>query len=284
MVVGLLGLYFPRGFGNLRVLDVGCGTGEYRFLFPGARYLGVDVQDGGFAEKQGQNVEFKLLDVASIDLAGRFDLVLMNHSLQYMPDDLAVLRRVAAALKPEGLAVLLVPTRWVKAASWPGLLISFFKQNADFGLPEYVNFYRRQSIVQRCRQAGLEVVEVTSACGPAAFAVEVLMVGAAMVRKALLAATAAVAAAVPGLRARWADRLRQRRDAAKIMPQRNAVRQTRNREELQAVWCEAGKHCGILERLAACLTSMAMRLDMAYWPDGMIYLAVAARPARPQDA
>lgn len=283
-LVRLLRRYYPQGFSGLRVLDLGCGSGEYRFLFPGARYLGVDVQDEDFAEKRGDGVEFRLLDAASVNLPGPLDMVLMNHSLQYMPDDLAVLRRVAAALTPQGMVILVVPTKWTKAASWPSLLLSLVGRKAAFGLPEYLNFYGFQSIHSLCRQAGLEVIEVAQACGPAAFAAELLLTGAAVARKAFWAAGAAIAGALPGLRGEPAYRLRRWRDAAEIMPRRNAVRQTRNREELQAVWREAKKRRGTLESLAACLTALAMRLDVAYWQDDMIYLAVSARPARLREA
>ena len=112
-----------------RVLDIACGAGEPALTVaervgPKGSVLATDFVEEmvGFARSKAQaralsNVEFRCVDGEVIDaLAGSFDAVTMRWGLMFMPDPVACMRRVNAALKPGGKAVVCC---WTEAANNP---------------------------------------------------------------------------------------------------------------------------------------------------------------------
>jgi ubiquinone/menaquinone biosynthesis C-methylase UbiE len=112
-----------------RVLDIACGAGEPALtvaetIGPGGSVLATDFVEEmiGFARSKAQarklsNVEFRCVDGEVIDApAGSFDAVTMRWGLMFMPDPVACMRRVHAALKSGGKAVVCT---WTEAANNP---------------------------------------------------------------------------------------------------------------------------------------------------------------------
>jgi SAM-dependent methyltransferase len=100
---------------GMRVLDVGCGTGEVSFI--AARLvgrtgsvLGVDRSADAVAVAEQRasgailrNVTFVAQDLQSIDMHGDFDAVIGRLVLMYFADPVAMLRRVSAQARPGGI-------------------------------------------------------------------------------------------------------------------------------------------------------------------------------------
>jgi len=98
--------------GAPRVLDAGCGTGEYSSLFDPARYLGVDLNAGNVTFAQRRNPAYRYLqaDLTRWEGGGeRFDLVMVNGVLHHLDDGdaLALLDRALAQLAPGGRALVI---------------------------------------------------------------------------------------------------------------------------------------------------------------------------------
>ena len=69
-----------------RFLDVGCGSGEYRFLFPGCQYTGIDIVDHAFALKQEPGITLKVGDACCLPEESRsFDLVFSSGRVRVLP-------------------------------------------------------------------------------------------------------------------------------------------------------------------------------------------------------
>jgi 2-polyprenyl-3-methyl-5-hydroxy-6-metoxy-1,4-benzoquinol methylase len=102
-------------------LDVGCGVGVYAAVLRelGFRSVaGVDVDEPSIAvarERFGDHARFELRRAEDLDPGETFDLVLCTEVLEHTRDPDAVVRNVARAVTPGGIAVLSAPN----ALSWP---------------------------------------------------------------------------------------------------------------------------------------------------------------------
>ena len=113
-----------------RLLDVGCGAGEYLAAATarGWESFGVDVSPyaaGVAAKRPGVTVRTGFLDEAQFE-NDFFDAALMIHSLEHQTDPPAVLAELRRVLKPGGVLYISVPNINSGAAkrmgrSWPGL-------------------------------------------------------------------------------------------------------------------------------------------------------------------
>lgn len=79
-------------FENVKMLDVGCGTGFFAEAFRdngGTDYTGIDITDelfdGLFQRFPG--FQFRKMDVAKDDLEGEFDLIIMISVAQHIVDE-----------------------------------------------------------------------------------------------------------------------------------------------------------------------------------------------------
>jgi trans-aconitate 2-methyltransferase len=103
--------------GAEEIVDLGCGTGsltaELARLWPGAHVVGVDNSPEMLADARGREIperlEFELADVRDFAPDGPLDIVVSNATLQWVPDHLPVLARLASWLRPGGVVALQVP-------------------------------------------------------------------------------------------------------------------------------------------------------------------------------
>jgi 2-polyprenyl-3-methyl-5-hydroxy-6-metoxy-1,4-benzoquinol methylase len=96
-----------------RVLDVGCGSGDFLFRM---HQLGWKVAGVDFDGKAIANAKTKYgFDLLHNDLAGAhfpdnsFDAITMNHVIEHVPDPTALLSEIVRVLKPGGRLVATTP-------------------------------------------------------------------------------------------------------------------------------------------------------------------------------
>ena len=105
--------------GPLKVLDVGCGTGEITTrlaeLYPEATLTGVDLIEphmeiaGAAAARFGGRVRFQVADAFALPFEdGAFDLVVCRHMLQAVPRPEAAMAEMVRVCRPGGRLHFLV--------------------------------------------------------------------------------------------------------------------------------------------------------------------------------
>jgi trans-aconitate 2-methyltransferase len=115
----LIGLVRARP--GIRVVDLGCGTGELtgeaHRRFAAAETLGVDASPAMLEQsKQFEAPGLTFLQSDIRDFAadpanqGRFDVVLSNAALQWVPEQAAVIERLTRLLAPGGQIAIQVPS------------------------------------------------------------------------------------------------------------------------------------------------------------------------------
>jgi ubiquinone/menaquinone biosynthesis C-methylase UbiE len=115
-------LFLDAGIGpGQRVLDIGSGVGDVallavRLVGPTGEVVGVDRDAVALAKARTraaeagvQNISFLEGDISQLTAGAPFDAVVGRLVLQFQPDHVAVLRTLAALLRPGGLIVFQEP-------------------------------------------------------------------------------------------------------------------------------------------------------------------------------
>ena len=149
--VRLAGL--PRGRSST-VLDVGCGSGQLLYALSLAGIddvLGIDpFAPGDRTFDTGASILRQHLS----DVEGTFDLVMLHHSLEHVPDPGGILRQVRGLLSPQGRIVVRMPTVSSRA-------YSIYQQDwVQLDAPRHLAVLSRSGMAELCRANGLQVVTV----------------------------------------------------------------------------------------------------------------------------
>jgi 2-polyprenyl-3-methyl-5-hydroxy-6-metoxy-1,4-benzoquinol methylase len=149
------------------LLDVGCGEGvlvhEWAEQIAPARVVGLDLEEAsiqaGWAQRQAQNLEYKIMDVSEKGLPfadGEFDVATAIEVLEHVPDPAHTVAEMAR-----------VASRWLlvsvpREPLWRGLNMARGAYIKELGnTPGHVNHWTKSSFVTLLAQHG-EVVQARS--------------------------------------------------------------------------------------------------------------------------
>lgn len=152
----------PATRGNYRrILDAGCGRGTFSMelakAHPEAEIVGVDLDEeilskaSHVAAKAGlDNLRFQIADVTALPFDSEFDLVVSVDNLEHVEDDVAAMRCLRKALRPDGRLVVHVPGYYRR---WP-----VFRKSVNFDVPGHMRpGYLIEELEEKLARAGFAV-------------------------------------------------------------------------------------------------------------------------------
>jgi len=158
--------YFQQREGfflNKRVLHFAPEQGLYNFLAHSNcnEYITADLYPEGY-KIYAKTIQ--KIDICNITYPeGYFDIVLCNHVLEHIPDDKAAIREIFRVLKPEGIAILLVPmSAKLKETYENPAKVTEEDRATEFGQTDHVRIYAEADYIRRIASTGFEV-EITDA-------------------------------------------------------------------------------------------------------------------------
>lgn len=103
---------------NLKVIDLGCGTGELSLKLqqelPGSKVLGIDASREMLMEAatyENENLHFEQLDIKSkIESGEQYDLIFSNAALQWLDQHEQLWPEIIKTLKPGGQLLVQIPS------------------------------------------------------------------------------------------------------------------------------------------------------------------------------
>jgi SAM-dependent methyltransferase len=140
-----------------RLLDVGCGSGEFLLQAQARGWNVTGVETGhaptAFARSLGLDV-FRGTVLEACFSSAEFDYVRLNHTLEHLPNPVATLREIRRILKPEGKLFIGVP-------NCEGTMARFWGNCWWYlGAPVHTYQYSDRSLPRMLRQCGFEVERV----------------------------------------------------------------------------------------------------------------------------
>jgi len=145
---------FPRYRANGRLLDVGCGSGDFlqKMKAIGWDVYGVEPGEQGAlaGQKRGLNIFHGTLEQAEFPDA-HFDFIRFEHVLEHVPDPVATLREARRILRPGGQIRLMVPN-W---NSWPAQWFKSYWYHLD--TPRHLFWFTPETLAFAAQRGGLKV-------------------------------------------------------------------------------------------------------------------------------
>lgn len=154
-----------------RVIDIGCGGGllSEGMAALGAQVTGIDLSEKALSVarlhlyESGHVIDYRLISAEAMaaEAPGSFDHVTCLEMLEHVPDPASTVAACARMVKPGGQVFLSTLNRNAKAYLIAVLGAEYLLQLLPRGTHDYSRFLKPAELAQLCRNAGLEVLEIT---------------------------------------------------------------------------------------------------------------------------
>lgn len=134
-------LWLMKEDGFIRILEIGCGTGNYTLLlrerFKDASLKAIDISgkmiDVASEKLKDKSVEFIVADAETVNIRGDFDCITSNASFQWFSDLGKMIKKYSAAIKKGGLILFSIfgPATFRELNASMGLVLKDISTAAD---------------------------------------------------------------------------------------------------------------------------------------------------------
>ncbi len=137
---------------NCRILDIGCGTGDFLSSIPdGIQKTGIDIDKSSIERARSQHPQIKFIhsDFNSIESNEEIDILTMFHVLEHLPTPLETLKNLAKISTENTRLIIEVP------------IIENGKTNDINGFfsVQHLTHFSRTSLKNILRKSGWEILE-----------------------------------------------------------------------------------------------------------------------------
>lgn len=136
------------------ILDVGCGNGfllNQMYGFGFKNLTGIDpFIEADIHYPNGINVYKKYIS----ELEGRYDVIMLHHSFEHIPDPVDVFHHLDRLLKKEGILIIRIPL--TDGYAWRKYAMNWFQVDA----PRHFFLHTQKSISILAQSVNLEIVKV----------------------------------------------------------------------------------------------------------------------------
>lgn len=146
-------LSFSKARFNHAILDVGCGEGHYlkeMRAFGFHSLTGVDP----YIERDRDFDGVKLFKRTLQEMEGSYDLIMLHHSLEHIPDPAGVLKKASMLLRPNGSILVRLPVAGSNA--WE----QYKEKWVQWDAPRHLHIPTIAGMRECCTRAGLELHDV----------------------------------------------------------------------------------------------------------------------------
>jgi len=153
------------------VLDVGCGGGILAESMTAldAKVTGIDLGDKALKVaklhllESGRQVEYRKIAVEDLaaEQPGRYDVVTCMEMLEHVPNPASTVRACAQLVKPGGQVFFSTLNRNPKSYLFAVIGAEYVLNLLPRGTHDYAKFIKPSELAQFCRDAGLNVADMT---------------------------------------------------------------------------------------------------------------------------
>ena len=159
------------GLSGKTVLDVGCGGGilSESMAGLGADVTGIDLSDKALQVaklhllESGNKVDYRKVAVETLaeEQPASFDIVTCLEMLEHVPDPQSVIASCAKLVKPGGHVFFSTLNRNPKSYLFAIIGAEYMLNMLPRGTHDYAKFIKPSELAQYCRNAGLDVADLT---------------------------------------------------------------------------------------------------------------------------
>ena len=159
------------GLEGKRTVDVGCGGGilAEAMAARGATVTGIDLAEKPItvarihAQETSSSVDYRVISAEALgdEMPGAFDVVTCMEMLEHVPDPPSTVRACARLVRPGGHVFFSTINRNPKSFLFAIVGAEYVLNLLPKGTHEYARFIRPSELARACREAGLEVTDLT---------------------------------------------------------------------------------------------------------------------------